>query len=203
MSLFISCSNCVHPFRACQIGNKEIVKILLDHGADARYHPITKYSPLYIACYHGHQEIVEILLLRFPELVQVFSSLEGTQIDFSSSFFFSNIQLKDGFPLMLVASTGMPVCYLCCSISLILVMFYVNTGNLFLHLYNLLLFFKYAYTYFSVNQGRHRKMGILHALRHQRKRCGGTKHPIPSMSARQQSPPRRHNKVQSQSHQSA
>ncbi|XP_045460940.1 leucine-rich repeat serine/threonine-protein kinase 1 [Harmonia axyridis] len=57
-------------FLACQVGSKDIVKTLLEHGADARYHPITKYSPLYIACYHGHQEIVEILLLRFPELVQ-------------------------------------------------------------------------------------------------------------------------------------
>ncbi|KAK9885098.1 hypothetical protein WA026_009320 [Henosepilachna vigintioctopunctata] len=57
-------------FLACQIGNKEIVTILLDHGADGRCHPITKYSPLYIACYHGFLEIVEILLLRFPELVQ-------------------------------------------------------------------------------------------------------------------------------------
>ncbi|XP_060525729.1 leucine-rich repeat serine/threonine-protein kinase 1 isoform X2 [Cylas formicarius] len=57
-------------FSACQIGNKEIVKILLDNGADGRYHPVTKYSPLYIACYHGHLKIVELLLLKFPELVQ-------------------------------------------------------------------------------------------------------------------------------------
>ncbi|KAI4458153.1 ankyrin repeat and protein kinase domain-containing protein [Holotrichia oblita] len=57
-------------FTACQTGNKEIVRILLDHGADGRYHPVTKYSPLHIACYHGHRDIVEMLLLRFPELVQ-------------------------------------------------------------------------------------------------------------------------------------
>ncbi|KAL3278816.1 hypothetical protein HHI36_016337 [Cryptolaemus montrouzieri] len=57
-------------FLACQIGNKDIVKVLLEHGADGRYHPITKYSPLYIACYHGYLEIAEIILLRFPELVQ-------------------------------------------------------------------------------------------------------------------------------------
>lgn len=56
---------------ACQIGNKDIVKVLLEHHADGRYHSFTKYSPLYIACYHGHREIVELLLLRFPELVQV------------------------------------------------------------------------------------------------------------------------------------
>ncbi|GJQ77064.1 hypothetical protein Trydic_g23635 [Trypoxylus dichotomus] len=57
-------------FTACQTGNKEVVKILLDHGADGRFHPVTKYSPLHIACYHGHRDIVEMLLLRFPELVQ-------------------------------------------------------------------------------------------------------------------------------------
>ncbi|XP_056637900.1 leucine-rich repeat serine/threonine-protein kinase 1 isoform X1 [Diorhabda sublineata] len=58
-------------FTSCQIGNKEIVKILLDQGADGRCHSVTKYSPLYIACYNGHREIVELLLLRFPELVQI------------------------------------------------------------------------------------------------------------------------------------
>ncbi|KAJ8980099.1 hypothetical protein NQ317_008560 [Molorchus minor] len=57
-------------FTACQVGNKDIVKILLEHGADGRYHSVTKYSPLYIACYHGHRDIVELLLLKFPELVQ-------------------------------------------------------------------------------------------------------------------------------------
>ncbi|CAG9859264.1 unnamed protein product [Phyllotreta striolata] len=58
-------------FTACQIGNKEIVKILLENGADGRCHPVTKYSPLYIACYSGHKDIVELLLLKFPELVQI------------------------------------------------------------------------------------------------------------------------------------
>lgn len=53
------------------MGNKEIVKLLLDYGADGRYHSVTRYSPLYIACYHGHRDIVEILLLKFPELIQV------------------------------------------------------------------------------------------------------------------------------------
>lgn len=58
-------------FRACQIGNKDIVKVLLEYGADGRYHSVTKYSPLYIACYHGYVNIVELILLKFPELVQV------------------------------------------------------------------------------------------------------------------------------------
>ncbi|KAG5883328.1 hypothetical protein JTB14_032528 [Gonioctena quinquepunctata] len=58
-------------FTACQVGKREIVKILLEHGADGRCHPVTKYSPLYIACYNGHRDIVELILLRFPELVQL------------------------------------------------------------------------------------------------------------------------------------
>jgi ankyrin repeat protein len=58
-------------FTACQTGCKDIVRVLLEHGADGRYHPVTKYSPLYIACHYGHRDIVEMLLLRFPELIQV------------------------------------------------------------------------------------------------------------------------------------
>lgn len=65
-------------FRACQIGNKDIVKILLQVGADGRFHPVTKYSPLYIACYHGHRDVVEMILLRFPELVQVIFNANNT-----------------------------------------------------------------------------------------------------------------------------
>lgn len=36
--------------------------MLLDAGADGRIHPVTKYSPLYISCYHGHKEMVSMLL---------------------------------------------------------------------------------------------------------------------------------------------
>ncbi|XP_076250430.1 leucine-rich repeat kinase isoform X2 [Rhynchophorus ferrugineus] len=57
-------------FSACEAGNREIVKVLLDFGADGRCHSVTKYSPLYIACYQGHKEIVEMLLNKFPELIQ-------------------------------------------------------------------------------------------------------------------------------------
>ena len=49
-------------FRASEVGHKEIVNLLLANGADARVHPVTKYSPLYIACYNGHKEIAELLL---------------------------------------------------------------------------------------------------------------------------------------------
>ncbi|OXA37186.1 Leucine-rich repeat serine/threonine-protein kinase 1 [Folsomia candida] len=58
-------------FKACEIGNKELVRMLLDAGADGRIHPVTKYSPLYISCYHGHKEMVSMLLKKFPHLVQV------------------------------------------------------------------------------------------------------------------------------------
>ncbi|CAG0916811.1 unnamed protein product [Notodromas monacha] len=57
-------------FKACEDGCKELVKILLESGADCRSHPVTKYSPLYISCYYGRKEIVEILLQRFPQLIQ-------------------------------------------------------------------------------------------------------------------------------------
>lgn len=50
------------PISACEVGQKEIVKILLEHEADGRIHPVTKYSPLYISCYYGRKEIVELLL---------------------------------------------------------------------------------------------------------------------------------------------
>ncbi|KAG7189414.1 hypothetical protein KM043_017118 [Ampulex compressa] len=57
-------------FIACEMGHKDIVRLLLDHGADCRIHPVTKYCPLYIACYNGKVEIVEILLRHFPKQVQ-------------------------------------------------------------------------------------------------------------------------------------
>ena len=57
-------------FIACEMGHKEIVRVLLDHGADCRLHPVTKYCPLYIACYNGKLEIVELLLRQFPKQVQ-------------------------------------------------------------------------------------------------------------------------------------
>ncbi|XP_033223116.1 leucine-rich repeat serine/threonine-protein kinase 1 [Belonocnema kinseyi] len=57
-------------FIACEMGHKEIVRVLLEHGADCRIHPVTKYCPLYIACYNGKLEIVELILRQFPKQVQ-------------------------------------------------------------------------------------------------------------------------------------
>ena len=45
--------------------------IFLFLGADGRIHSVTKYSPLYIAAYNGRRDIVDILLKRFPNLINV------------------------------------------------------------------------------------------------------------------------------------
>ncbi|XP_011493971.1 PREDICTED: leucine-rich repeat serine/threonine-protein kinase 1 [Ceratosolen solmsi marchali] len=57
-------------FVACETGQRDVVKLLLDHGADCTIHPVTKYCPLYIACYNGKLDIVELLLRQFPKQVQ-------------------------------------------------------------------------------------------------------------------------------------
>ena len=44
---------------------------LLQKGADGRIHSVTKYSPLYIAAYNGRRDIVDILLKKFPKLINV------------------------------------------------------------------------------------------------------------------------------------
>lgn len=56
--------------RCCEACEKEIVGLLLRNGADGRMHPVTKYSPLYIACYNGHKDIAEMLIFKFPELIR-------------------------------------------------------------------------------------------------------------------------------------
>ena len=58
-------------FKASEHGQKEVVKFLIERGAAAVIHPVTKYSPLYIAAYNGKKDIVEILLKKFPELINV------------------------------------------------------------------------------------------------------------------------------------
>ena len=58
-------------FKASEHGQKEVVKFLIEKGAAAVIHPVTKYSPLYIAAYNGKKDIVEILLKKFPELINV------------------------------------------------------------------------------------------------------------------------------------
>lgn len=52
----------MYLFSACEVGRKDIVKMLLDHKADGRIHPITRYSPLYIVAFKGKKDVFEILL---------------------------------------------------------------------------------------------------------------------------------------------
>ncbi|CAF4794720.1 unnamed protein product, partial [Rotaria sp. Silwood1] len=58
-------------YRACRTGNVDLVKLLLKHGAIAKPHRQTSYSPLYIACRIGNLDIVQMLLTHFPHLVSV------------------------------------------------------------------------------------------------------------------------------------
>jgi len=44
------------------VGKKDLVKMLLDHKADGRIHPITRYSPLYVVAFKGKKDVIEILL---------------------------------------------------------------------------------------------------------------------------------------------
>jgi len=52
--------------KASQYGHRDVVAFLLDSGADGHVqNPVTKYSPLYIAAYHGHKDVVQILLGKY------------------------------------------------------------------------------------------------------------------------------------------
>ncbi|CAH0730719.1 unnamed protein product, partial [Brenthis ino] len=55
---------------ASELGATAAASALVEAGADGRAHPVTRYGPLYIACYHGHQDIAQLLLQHFPEAVQ-------------------------------------------------------------------------------------------------------------------------------------
>ncbi|XP_045540793.1 leucine-rich repeat serine/threonine-protein kinase 1 [Papilio machaon] len=55
---------------ACETGSAASAAALVSAGADGRAHPVTRYGPLYIACYHGHKDIATLLLTHFPEAVQ-------------------------------------------------------------------------------------------------------------------------------------
>ncbi|MEW5311412.1 MAG: hypothetical protein WDW38_003131 [Sanguina aurantia] len=50
--------------QACQSGCADIVRSLLDGGADCYLHDNHAVSPLMLACQAGYQEIVEVLLVR-------------------------------------------------------------------------------------------------------------------------------------------
>ncbi|KAM3958672.1 LOW QUALITY PROTEIN: leucine-rich repeat kinase [Aphomia sociella] len=57
-------------YLASEAGLTAVAAALLHAGADGRAHPVTKYSPLYIASCHGHTEVARLLLSHFPEAVQ-------------------------------------------------------------------------------------------------------------------------------------
>ena len=44
-------------FKASEYGHRDVVSFLIESGADGRMHPVTKYSPLYIAAYNGKKEV--------------------------------------------------------------------------------------------------------------------------------------------------
>lgn len=59
----------MYPFystRAAQLGHRDVVQVLLQYGANPQVNPLTKYSPLYIACFEGHKDTVEVLLKVIP-----------------------------------------------------------------------------------------------------------------------------------------
>lgn len=58
--LFIHQLHSIH--RAAQLGHRDVVQVLLQFGAEPLVNPVTKYSPLYIACFEGHKDVVEQLL---------------------------------------------------------------------------------------------------------------------------------------------
>ena len=58
-------------YKACRNGNPDMVGLLLEHGAIARPHYYTKYSPLYIACHMGNLPIAKMILKKFPHLIAV------------------------------------------------------------------------------------------------------------------------------------
>ena len=61
-----------------------MVLFLLDRGADGRIHPVTKYSPLYIAAYNGRKEVVEVLLKKFPDLASTLTVERWTPLHAAS-----------------------------------------------------------------------------------------------------------------------
>ena len=49
-------------FYAAESGHKEVVELLLEHGADPNVAHKTRVAPLHLACLHGHTDIVVLLL---------------------------------------------------------------------------------------------------------------------------------------------
>ncbi|XP_065648667.1 leucine-rich repeat serine/threonine-protein kinase 1 isoform X3 [Hydra vulgaris] len=56
---------------ACFHGDKRIVELLIHNQANVRPNSITGETPLYIACYYGHLDVVILLAQTFPELLNL------------------------------------------------------------------------------------------------------------------------------------
>ena len=63
-------------YRASHGGFIEIVKLLLDMGADAAPNTYTGITPLYAACFNGHVEVARLLVNRMPQLVNLPTRME-------------------------------------------------------------------------------------------------------------------------------
>lgn len=64
---FCDDEKCSPLFVACQNGHGNIVKILLENGADINLCKTNGESPLLIACLKGHVEIAQRLLEHFEQ----------------------------------------------------------------------------------------------------------------------------------------
>lgn len=65
-----SCNDVTLLFKFASKGFTEVCRVLIEYGATARCNESTNHSPLYVAAYGGYTETVELLLDRFPSLVQ-------------------------------------------------------------------------------------------------------------------------------------
>ena len=71
--------NCHHIFRrACQGGHLEVVKLLLDRGADGSPNTITGIAPLYAACLSGNVELVRLMVQTMPHTVNIPSKMDNS-----------------------------------------------------------------------------------------------------------------------------
>ena len=62
--------------RACQGGHLEIVKLLLSRGADGSPNTITGLAPLYAATQSGNDEVVRLIVQKFPHLINIPSKMD-------------------------------------------------------------------------------------------------------------------------------
>ena len=65
---------------ACECGLDDIVRILLDAGADARWKDLFGRSAITMACWGGHLSVVEMLLNHDNGLLEIADQLGGTPL---------------------------------------------------------------------------------------------------------------------------